>query len=133
MTISEMLQTPEKYIPYGDYCYHESTCPFWSKKKGEYPEQEDGYCHYLQKSDWDINEESKGDSMIIYSVDGTMTGKTIADLEDDEIDPISGKKIHFPMSLIWDQCKECSINMEDPDDIELYTYPPAGDEKEEHD
>jgi hypothetical protein len=120
MTISEMLQTPEKYIPYGMYCYHHEVCPFWTMKEGEYPKQEDGYCHYLQKSDWELNEESSDTAKIVYSKDGSLTGMTVADLEDDnDIDPISGKKFHFPMSLLWDQCKECDINTEDPEDIEL--------------
>ena len=120
MTISEMLETPEKYIPYGMYCYDNDTCPFWASKDGEFPKQEDGFCHYLQKSDWEINEESSKTAKIVYSRDGSMDGMTVADLEDpNDIDPVSGKRCHFPMSLLWDQCKECDINMEDPEDIEI--------------
>lgn len=118
-----MMATPEKHIPYGDYCYNfysKEICPFWDSKPGEYPKQEDGFCQYLQKSDWDLNEESNKTAKIVYSKDGTMDGMIVADLEDDDdIDPVSGKKCHFPMSLLWDQCKECDINMEDPEDIEL--------------
>jgi hypothetical protein len=120
MNISDMLQTPEKYIPFGQYCYDKSVCPFWAMKVEEYPKQEDGFCYFLQKSDWDINEEHNKTAKIIYSNNGTLDGMFVTDLEDDnDIDPISGKKCHFPMSSIWDQCKECNINMEDPDDIVL--------------
>lgn len=126
MTLTEMLQTPEKYIPFGLYCCNftnNNICPFWDSKEGEFPQKEDGYCYLLQKSDWDLNEESSKTAKIIYSHDGSMTGMTIADLEDDnDIDTISGKKCHFPMSLLWDQCKECEINMDNPEDIELVKF-----------
>ena len=131
MNIVDMLQTPEKFIPFGQYCYDKTVCPFWTMKVGEYPKQEDGFCYFLQKSDWELNEEYNKSAKIVYSNDGSMDGMIIADLEDNDIDPISGKKCHFPMSLIWDQCKECNINMEDPDDIILVRTTLG--EGEEHD
>lgn len=121
MTIFDMLATPEKYIPQGLYCYHHEVCPFWDSKEGEYPPQEDGYCHYLAKSDWEINEESKNIPMIM-TTQNVSKETTMAEIHgDDDIDSVSGKVTHFPMSLLWDQCKECGINMDDPDDIELTT------------
>lgn len=133
MTISEMLQIPEKYIPYGHYCYEfsaERRCPFWDTKPKEYPNQEDGYCHLLGKTDWELNEESSKSTKIVYSRDGSMDGMSVADLEDDDdIDPISGKKCHFPMSMLWDQCKECGINMKDPEDINLVQFEIDGDKE----
>ena len=121
------LALPEKYIPFGDYCYEgrrNAPCPFWESKAGEYPEHEDGYCHYMGVSDWDLNENST--SKIVYCAsDPSIEGKTISELtkdDEEEIDPISGKKIHFTSSLIWDQVKECGINMQIPDDTVMVQY-----------
>ena len=128
MTLIDKLALPEKYIPQGHYCYDQTftkPCPFWESKKGEYPKQEDGYCHFLGKSDWDHNEESGGSSKIIYCDDEEIVGMTIAELtkdDEEEIDPISGKKIHFTSSLMWDMVKECGVNMEESDDTEITQY-----------
>ena len=128
MTLTDKLALPEKYIPFGHYCYEANRnepCPFWESKKGEYPHQEDGYCHHMGVSDWDLNEDC-GNSKIVYCLDDeTMVGKNIDELmedEDEEIDPISGKKVHFTSSLMWDQVKECGINMREPDDTVIVQY-----------
>jgi|SaaInlStandDraft_4_1057021.scaffolds.fasta_scaffold140325_2 hypothetical protein len=116
MTIDEYLKMPEKYIPQGMYCYDSNyLCPFWSTKPDEYPEQENGYCHYLGKSDWDINHAH--DNPIVVN----SKGEEVEIDFNNDIDPKTGKMIHFPSSLIWDQCKECDVNPEDPEDIELVT------------
>lgn len=111
-----MLELPEKFIPHGYYCFDDSTeqCPFWDAKPNEYPEHEDGFCHFLNASDWDINESSASPTLV-FSKNSNHIGKTIDQIFPDvEIDPISGKKIHlFGMSLIWDSCKECRINKEE--------------------
>ena len=50
-------------IPKGMYCYtcfgmgengklRVKRCPYWSRRLDK-PEQEDGYCGYLEKGDWD--------------------------------------------------------------------------------
>ena len=40
-------------IPSGCYCYDENgLCPYWSKRKDK-PDQENGYCEYLKKGDWE--------------------------------------------------------------------------------
>lgn len=129
MTFTDKLALPEKYIPYGDYCYEtnrKDPCPFWESKKGEYPSQEDGYCHFLGASDWDLNSESEGSLKIVYSKDDkSIEGKTMAELTEgyaDEIDLISGKKIHFTSSLMWDQVKECGVNMRAPDETVMIQY-----------
>jgi hypothetical protein len=120
--IIDCFELPEKHIPYGDYCFvnaHE-VCPFWTQKVGEYPPNEDGYCHFLNKSDWDLNEGC--DPIIKKSPNKSVEGKKFSEVygQIDEIDPISGKKVHFGFSLLWDQCKECGINKEDLDDV-VYT------------
>ena len=77
---------PKKYIPYGVYC---GNCPFHDMD-GSLPIQENGYCHYLHKSDYDINNEGGG----------FINCKT-------------GEKLHFDYlpygGLLWDGCKECGI------------------------
>ena len=114
-SLKKYLEEPEKYIPYGFYCYNDNgVCPFWESKKGEYPDQEDGYCHYLNKSDWDLNEIKQYDYILTKSQNKDLVGKTVAEVfgfsSDENIDSVSGKKVHFGLSLIWDQCKECNIN-----------------------
>jgi hypothetical protein len=48
----EMLKVLHQQIPKGLYCYDEKgLCPFWEAIKGK-PEQENGYCHYLNWGDW---------------------------------------------------------------------------------
>ncbi len=112
MLKSDLLQTPEKYIPVGVYCYDSNgLCPFWEIRKNEYPHHENGFCKFLNKSDWDLNEEYNKTNKIIYDKDNKLTGKTISELEDpDHIDEISGKKIHWITSLIWNKVKSCDIN-----------------------
>ena len=84
-------------IPKGCYC-HESgnrskVCPYWSIDPTK-PEQENGYCSFLEKGDWEINEEI-GDVEWTNSKTGD---KTITKAHD------------IPMGLLWDQCKECGEN-----------------------
>jgi len=130
MTIIEMLETPEKYIPHGDYCYYnDANCPFWELKSGEYPPQEDGYCHYLHESDWDYNERSE--AKIVYAKNPDLVGTQVNDVFDHEIDPISGKKTHFPISLLFDQVKSCNVNMDDYDDTIIIQYDSNTGEKKE--
>ena len=115
LSIEEMLKEYKTYIPYGLYCYDEydNSCPFFELKEGEYPEQEDGYCHYLKKSDWELNEEYEKTTILIQSKNKENEGKSIKVLMgvNYAIDPISKKKCHFPISSLWDECKECSINI----------------------
>lgn len=55
----------EKYIPPGVYCYHfvgtrrahnlkTLVCPYWESKKDK-PEQESGYCNFLELGDFQKN------------------------------------------------------------------------------
>lgn len=107
------MEEPEKHIPFGFYCYNkDGKCIFWESKKGEYPSQEDGYCHYLGKSDWELNEEKQHTFVVSRSKNKDLEGKTVAEImgPNDDIDSVSGKVMHFGLSLLWDQCKECSIN-----------------------
>lgn len=41
-------------IPYGYYCYDENgRCPYWCIDDNR-PEQENGYCSYLDIGDWEM-------------------------------------------------------------------------------
>jgi hypothetical protein len=116
LSIEEMLENYTEYIPKGIYCYDDdgNDCPFWDLKLGEYPEQEEGYCHYLKKSDWELNETYQKSTILIHSeTEPENVGKSIEELFKGSIDPVSKKIRHFPLSLLYDQCKECDINMEE--------------------
>ena len=97
-------------IPKGQYCEtfgaNAKTCPYWSEIK-ELPEQENGFCSYLNKSDFDINEETG--TLQCFPKDPQMKDF-----------PITAHEVSW--SLLWDKCKMCNTNMEDPDDIELETH-----------
>ena len=75
-------------IPKGIYCYDENgKCPYWSKNP-DHHEQENGYCSFLERGDWEV------------------------EIPDDFP--------NFPtsfLSLLWDSVKECSINMDEENDI----------------
>jgi len=88
-------------IPRGVYCYDENgKCPYWRLKKN-LPEQENGYCSFLRESDYDRNEKMGMVKWI--SKDG-----------------VSYTEPHLiPISLIWDSCKECNINDEIDDEINI--------------
>jgi len=104
-TIREVRKT-RKLIPRGMYCYKEikktkngykriGICPYWFIKKDR-PKQENGYCAYLKKGDWDLNKEKHKE--------GKWT--------DGKGNPIEPPKEVLPLSLLWDMVKECGINEE---------------------
>lgn len=80
--------SPEKYIPVGGYC---KDCVFYDRDESK-PTQENGYCHYLKKGDWDLNKE-----FVVYDA---SSGKEVSQEDRGEI----------PLSLLWDGCKECGVN-----------------------
>jgi hypothetical protein len=91
-------------VPTGPYCHGHNrygrsrVCPFWSMNKekahitpwGEY--QEGGYCSYLKRGDWDINND---DTRIFEDM---KTGEKL-----------TAKEMPIGVGLLWDQCKECGI------------------------
>lgn len=83
----------ENSIPEGLYCYDDSgRCPYWDLK-AELPYQENGYCAYLNKSDWDLNEEQG-------NVELFKGGQSIG----------FESAHNLKCSLLWDSVKECGIN-----------------------
>ena len=96
-----LRQYIESVIPEGDYCYTlESNpdgdfpktipCPFWDRDESKHY-QEAGYCHLLQHGDWEFN-----DSKVYVNC---KTGEKQ-----------TANEIGLPLSLLWDQCKECDVN-----------------------
>lgn len=92
-----------KLIPKGYYCYTRKNgefipCPYWSKDY-THDEQENGYCAYLGKGDWDINSECADEDVEVQSCypDGTSSVR------------IEKYRDLPPTSLLWDQCKECNV------------------------
>lgn len=90
-------------IPKGDYCYFDrrsNPCPYWDIRE-DWPEQENGYCHFLGWGDMDKNND---ESIILERLD-METGEVV------ERTPAS--EMPFGISLLWDQCKECGVNLDD--------------------
>ena len=84
-------------IPKGFYCYtfkdnKRIPCPYWVRMNDR-PEQENGYCTYLEKGDWQINIEAE--------LKDAKTGRTVKR---------KGEPAPFPIALLWDMCKECGEN-----------------------
>lgn len=97
-------------IPPGHYCYvpdmeknankdkddhrlYIKTCPYWSIRKDK-PEQANGYCSFMEKGDWEINEDA-----------------TVIDMKTGEVTEVSD--LPFGVGLLWDQVKECGENIKD--------------------
>lgn len=84
-------------IPLGDYCYNSNgLCPYW-ESRSDVQEQECGYCNYLEKGDYEMNDIKKWRRR---GGDGTAE---------------SAHELGLPMSLLWDQVKECGVNVEGED------------------
>jgi hypothetical protein len=82
-------------IPKGDYCYDgDYMCPYremnWDLAEEVGTEQGCGYCHYLERGDWDVG------------------------VPDEAPDGFPQSAI----SLIWDACKECGVNMYTAEELE---------------
>ncbi len=102
----------KRLIPKGFYCHDNSgkACIFWTRLNG-LPDHENGYCSLLMKSDYDLNEEQG----VITWVSGNRKTKKITNPHE------------IPMSLLWDQCKECGIN--EPSNKEILKEIKKGDRK----
>ena len=78
------------------YCYNENgICPYWSIKEN-LPEQENGYCSFLGKSDYELNRVERDIFITHYKEEG----KKIKTVER------CGPNNPFFLSLLWDQCKD---------------------------
>ena len=85
-------------IPRGYYCHFNDMskiCRYWSLRD-DLPYQENGYCAFLGKSDWDINEECGTIEVTHFRQNPHReTHKTIESAHE------------FIVSLLSDQCKAC--------------------------
>ena len=89
------LEQLKKEIPHGDYCYSGwrktfKACKYWSRND-EYPEQDNGYCSYLELGDW------MDHPMNTWGGPDHPCGQLHA-------------------GLLWDQVKACGINNRYEDD-----------------
>ena len=90
------MEKDESVIPKGPYCYtlvgkgNFQICPYWRKIKDR-SEQYDGWCDFLEYGDLEHEKE-----MILKDM---KTGEES-----------KGDELPFPVSLLFDQCKECHIN-----------------------
>lgn len=95
------MEKDKSKIPEGPYCYtYEEEkfkiCPYWDTVEGA-PEQANGYCHFLEKSDIDIGRETKEDPEVVIT-----QGEDVIDKNEVPDFIFNG--------LLWDHVKECGIN-----------------------
>ena len=96
----QQMKDMEK-IPEGLYCYDKNgRCPFWRTIEGR-EEQENGWCDFLGKGDYEINREEKE-----YEVTQYIDGEPHTYIEK------CGPENPSYFSLLWDECKECGIKDE---------------------
>jgi len=94
-------------IPRGFYCYSiqkgaREYCPFYFVD-GTKRSQENGYCSYIGKGDWDINEEHpKIVEINRRQPDGTYKKEMIERIRD---------SIFWEVGLLFDACKECGTKL----------------------
>lgn len=102
-------------IPKGHYCYKIKNglielCPFWRERvyyKNKLVEgREDGYCKFLKKGDIEINDEARKESSIMWK--RLRNGKYRKYVYGPGKNPMG-----YQNSLLWDQVKECGINMKE--------------------
>jgi len=90
-------------IPRGYYCHDsknmDKICPYWRLDAVHTEEQENGYCEYLGKGDWDLNKEKTTIKESRRQEDGTYK-ETI-------YENTSWHDLGLTESLLWDQCKMC--------------------------
>jgi hypothetical protein len=87
-------------IPKGIYCYDEKgICPYWSINS-DLPKQENGVCSFLNDNDYSRNEQ-------IGRIECKDSNGFVSFFEPHEV----------PMSLLFDQIKECDVNMDDENEL----------------
>ncbi len=73
-------------------------CPYWRLDPIHTGERENGYCEYLEKGDWDINEEKTAIAESRKQEDGTYKETIYKNT--------SWHDLGLAESLLWDKCKE---------------------------
>ena len=95
------MEKDTSVIPWGPYCYtyvndEYKVCPYYDVIKDR-DEQENGWCHFLEKGDIEIGQENFNDpGVVITQGEKEVNKKDVPEF-------IFG-------GLLWDQCKECGIN-----------------------
>lgn len=117
------MKKNSKLIPKGDYCYVtikveknkdsskppkltlQGICPYYRVIKSR-PERLRGFCDYLEKGDLELAKERvKHNWGMIKHREGKQQKRDMTKKEK-EMFAKSGS-----MSLLWDQCKECGMNL----------------------
>lgn len=98
-------------IPHGDYCYDDKgKCPYLSYRKRykgkNLSKQENGYCKYLGKGDYELNRERI--YILTYPLNDPNVGV-----------PRTAEEIGIPLSLLWDSVKMCNENSWDEWELTL--------------
>ena len=99
-------QIAKLLIPRGYYCEIwnrkekkiDGHCPFWFLDRAR-PGQENGYCSFIGKGDWDINAEHAEDDVEV----------TRRDIDGTETVTIEKYKDLPPTSMLWDCLKQCGV------------------------
>mgnify|MGYP001183544399 CR=1 FL=1 len=99
------MKKDKRLIPFGDYCYtrrtrREKKCPYWSIRKGK-PKMRNGYCAFLEKGDWNINDE-KVWTMRMKDKNGKYK----------QVAKGTATELGIEGSWLWDQVKACGIKYE---------------------
>jgi hypothetical protein len=108
----DLKRLMEMVIPKGDYCYiiinaedkeqiETRVCPFWDKDETK-EEMDSGYCHLLGQGDCDLNSSKQWVN--------TKTGEKN-----------TAENMGMHLSLLWDQVKECYLNLGDEDVTEQFS------------
>ena len=102
--IIQKLKKNKKLIPLGYYCYAidkntrvQKLCPYWNSDVNHRESQEYGYCCYLEKGDWDLNEEKTTITKSKRQEDGTY--------KETVYENTSWHDLGLAESLLWDQVK----------------------------
>jgi len=99
------MKKDQSVIPKGDYCYNEDgNCPYWSTDPEQDP-MENGYCSFIEKGDWEMNKESRWRRTYVKNIGEIDDGEPKGKLK-------SAEEMGMYLSLLWDQVKECGIDME---------------------
>ena len=102
------MKINKKLIPQGYYCYtgklktNEKICPYW-KKISSKNIQENGFCEYLGKGDYEINREERIDILHCKNKNSRWSIKKIKVNKDNPA--------VLNISLLWDKVKMCNIKL----------------------
>ena len=92
----------KKLIPEGYYCEDNEghKCPYWNLRE-ELPEQENSYCAFLGKCDYELNTKMAKKGIKVTYVNPKNREERRTEITHE----------HICMSMLWDGVKECEIKV----------------------